>query len=105
MKLKAHNLDFVLSRECSWDSWRIVIMAHICWQVRLCGVPGGVLSGEVCRVRVEVVNCGQVPLNSLRLTSSAARRLLLDSVSGPAVSANVTVVMYFIVVVSTPNTE
>ena len=45
------------------------------------GLPGEVLNGEVCRVTVEVVNCGQVPLNSLRLTSSAGRRLLLDPVS------------------------
>ena len=45
------------------------------------GAPSGVLSGEVCRVTVEVVNCGQVPLNSLRLTSSAGGALLLDPVS------------------------
>ena len=52
-----------------------------CVQVRVSDVPDGVLCGEVCRVTVEVVNCGQVPLNSLRITSSAAGRLLLDSVS------------------------
>lgn len=45
------------------------------------GVPGEVLNGEVCRVTVEVVNCGQVPLNSLRLTSSAGGQLLLDPVN------------------------
>ena len=47
------------------------------------GVPDDVLSGEVCRVTVEVLNCGQVPLNSLRITSSAAGRLLLDSTVSP----------------------
>lgn len=50
------------------------------------GVPSGVLCGEVCRMKVEVVNCGHVPLNSFRLTSSAAGRLLLDTVSSLSVS-------------------
>lgn len=45
------------------------------------GLPSSVLCGEVRRVMVEVINCGEVPLNSLRLTSSFGRRLLLDSVS------------------------
>lgn len=57
-------------------------MVCLCvWQVCLSDVPGEVLNGEVCRVTVEVVNCGQVPLNSLRLTSSAGGQLLLDPVS------------------------
>ena len=47
------------------------------------GVPGECLGGEVTRVKVEVVNCGDVPLNSLRLTSSLGHRLLLDTVSHP----------------------
>ena len=50
-------------------------------QVSVSGVPGECLGGEVIRVKVEVVNCGEVPLNSLRLTSSLAGRLLLDTVS------------------------
>ena len=49
----------------------------VCAQVRVCGVPGEVLCGEMVVLTVEVVNCGEVPLNSLRLTSSAAGRLLL----------------------------
>ena len=44
------------------------------------GASGECLSGEVMRLKVEVVNCGDVPLNSLRLTSSLASRLLLDTV-------------------------
>ena len=47
------------------------------------GVPGECLGGGVMRVKVEVVNCGGVPLNSLRLTSSLGRQLLLDNVSHP----------------------
>ena len=38
------------------------------------------LSGEMCRVGVEVFNCGQVALNSLRLTSSLPQHLLLEEV-------------------------
>ena len=40
-------------------------------------MPGEVMCGEMVGLTVEVVNCGEVPLNSLRLTSSAAGRLLL----------------------------
>jgi hypothetical protein len=47
--------------------------------VSVSGVPGECLGGEVTRVKVEVVNCGDVPLNSLRLTSSLGHRLLLDT--------------------------
>lgn len=57
-----------------------MISACVC-QVSVSGMPGDVLDGEVCRLTVEVVNCGQVPLNSLRLTSSAGGQLLLDPVS------------------------
>lgn len=58
------------------------------------GVPGEVLNGEVCRVTVEVVNCGQVPLNSFRLTSSASGQLLLHPVSLPGISATVLEPLY-----------
>ena len=49
-------------------------------QACLTSVPGALCSGEVCRVGVEVYNCGQVPLNSLRITTSLAQRVLLDKV-------------------------
>ncbi len=46
----------------------------------MCGVPSGVLVGEVVRLGLEVYNVGQVPLNSLRLSTSLGPRLLLDTV-------------------------
>ena len=44
------------------------------------GLPSWLLAGEVCRVNVEVFNCGQVALNSLRLASSLSQHLLLEEV-------------------------
>lgn len=41
-------------------------------------LPSSLFSGEVCRVGVEVVNCGQVALNSLRLSSDLGQQLLLE---------------------------
>ena len=43
-------------------------------------MPSWLLAGEVCRVNVEVFNCGQVALNSLRLASSLSQHLLLEEV-------------------------
>lgn len=44
-------------------------------------MPETLLTGEVVRVGVEVYNVGQVPLNSLRISSSLGPHLLLDTVS------------------------
>ena len=53
---------------------------HTHTQVCMSGLPRWLLSGEVCRVNMEVFNCGQVALNSLRLTSSLSQHLLLEEV-------------------------
>ena len=50
-------------------------------QACLTHVPTSLLSGEVCRVGVEIYNVGQVALNSLRITSSLEHQLLLEMVS------------------------
>ena len=50
-------------------------------QACLTHVPTSLLSGEVCRVGVEIYNVGQVALNSLRITSSLGHQLLLEMVS------------------------
>ena len=59
----------------------VMLSLCVCVQVCLLGVRECVLSGELCRVGVEVFNCGQVALNSLRVTSSLAHSLLLELVS------------------------
>ncbi len=46
----------------------------------MCGVPESMLTGEMARVSVEVLNVGQVSLNCLRLTSSLGPQVLLDKV-------------------------
>jgi len=46
----------------------------------MCGVPSTLLVGEVVRLALEVYNLGQVPLNSLRLSTSLGPCLLLDTV-------------------------
>ena len=53
---------------------------HTHTQACLSSVPTSLCSGEVCRVGVEVFNCGRVPLNSLRITTSLKQRILLDQV-------------------------
>ena len=73
------RLESVVSPVCTVLC--VCVCGWLCVQVSVRGVPGEVLCGEVSRMTVEVVNCGHVPLNSLRLTSSAGGQLLLDTVS------------------------
>ena len=57
-----------------------IYVAYTPSQACLTCLPTAVYSGEVCRVGVEVYNCGQVPLNSLRLTSSLGEHILIEKV-------------------------
>ena len=57
-----------------------IFCPHTHTQVCMSGLPSWLLAGEVCRVNVEVFNCGQVALNSLRLASSLSQHLLLEEV-------------------------
>ena len=47
-------------------------------QVCISGLPRWLLDGEVCRCEVEVYNCGQVALNSLRLSSNLSHLTLIE---------------------------
>ena len=51
------------------------------FQVTLHGFRGWAVAGEVCPVELEASNCGQAPLENIRLGSSLNQALLLHEVS------------------------
>ena len=48
----------------------INLVSVLCFQVYFRGFPESMHLGEVSRVDVELVNCGQTPLNRLRLSAT-----------------------------------
>ena len=60
------------------------------------GLPSSILTGEMTRVSVELLNVGQVALNSLRITSSLGPHLLLDKVGVEYLSVSGAAVITFV---------